>query len=965
MNLQKLLSGAVAAVIVSATATAQHAQVTCVAARPGTPNEVWTCNRDNNSVSVVNLALHGTVGQVATGNWPRSLAFSADGSKVFVACQRGNVGFNQTFVSPFNGSEIRGQVTVINAATRTVITTLNDVGVEPYGVQVAPNGKYFAVTGFRSATVKFFDVQTLAPVLTFNYLANLNFIPPPFTVADVDSNRDGMADVGEPRGFTIRSDSTRLFVTHNRSPFVSVLDVTLNGSGLPIAATMTSKIDTNEYPYDTFYNPTPVQTIQSQGVPRFGEDIALSPDGTRALIPSVLHNINHDVNFNFGPGLAGAFANRVYPALTQIDASALSYNQLGDNSRRLENELSASNDPAASIPFGTATPNGGGIATLGVKGAPTPGNAITFVIDGLQPTQVAKIWFGRLTYQNLGAIGEKYVKPRFTYNVGPSGEFVSFISPSPGLIGTSGYAQAAFFNSTTGILERVSNGVEIFIGAQGYGQNKMGHRAGHPSRVQYDPTGSFAVMMNRGSEDLFLYNVTGGSMTLASVYPPRHNFQPRTGLSTTTSTGDLPLGFALIPKTGTSNDDADLVVMNEATRTLTTLRIDYKTRTIHPAGGQIPTLIGPDLFSTSVREGEELFEDASRPQTTGNFNNSCGSCHFEGGDDGNIWQRGNGPRATMPMYGGTLLTGLVLWKGVRLNVGETGPMFGGENGGTGFFTNGEQQALIDFHETIPVPLNPNLGVGSTYSAQAALGKDLFFGIDDTGLNPTNRSAGCAQCHPDFDVPSNSVRGYTIDFIDPTLTMGENLESFDPNCIGLQENIVSLNIRNVNSGCDIDQDFDLIPDPDRNADGYSDLETYAVMNTDKNDGFTRDDANSYLCPLDPMDPFGPQKSFGRNMKLFSVPTKLGVFSTGPYFHDHVAYSLRAVVDPDAQMNDPVYGSPAYGFGPAFPGVQKFFNEFHDVRGHQAIVPGSSKVQITLQSSNVQADIDALLSYISSL
>ena len=48
-----------------------------------------------------------------------------------------------------------------------------------------------------------------------------------------------------------------------------------------------------------------------------------------------------------------------------------------------------------------------------------------------------------------------------------------------------------------------------------------------------------------------------------------------------------------------------------------------------------------------------------------------------------MWQRPAGPRTTMPVYGGSLATGLILWKGVRLNMGETGPMFGGENGGTG------------------------------------------------------------------------------------------------------------------------------------------------------------------------------------------------------------------------------------------------------------------------------------------
>ncbi len=955
-----------AAICTSLTASAQSAKVTCVAARPGTPNEVWTCNRDNNSVSVVSLTTHTTVAEIPTGNWPRSLAFSADGSKVFVACQRGNVAFNTNFTTPFNGSEIRGQVYVIDAATRTVSTTLNSVGCEPYGIAVAPNGAYFAVTGFRSGTVKFFNTQTLAEVASFQYLSNLSFIPDPFTIADADSNRDGIADCGDPRGFAITADSKRLFVTHHRSPFVSVLDLTLDGNGLPTAVTLTKKIDTNDYPYDTFYNPALVQVIKSQGVPRFEEDIALSPDGTRALIPHVIHNVDHDVNHDFGPGLPGAFANRVYPALTMLDAANLSYGQAGDASTRLHNELSDPLQPAEFYPIGTATPNAGAYAMLGASGSPTIGGSITFIIDGLLPTQKAQIWLGRPTFVQLGTIGEQYVRKRFVFVVPPSGQITIPVPNANSLNGVVASAQAAFFNTTSGQLERLSNGLNIVFGTQGVGVGKMGHRAGQPSRVEYNAAGDVAVMLNRGSEDLFVYRVNGSTMQLNTVYPPRHNFQPRQALDTSTPMGDLPLGMAMIPDPSTPNDDARLVVMNEVTRTLSVLRIDFRTGTIHPEAGQIPTLLGADLFSTSVRSGEELFEDASRPQTAGNFNNSCGSCHFEGGEDGNVWQRPVGPRSTMPMYGGTMLTGLILWKGVRLNLGETGPMFAGENGGTGIFSDAEQQSLIDFHETIPVPLNPNLGPGSTYSAQAALGKDLFFGLNDTGLNPTGRTAGCSVCHADHDLATGAKRGYTTDFMDPTLTMGENLQTFDPNCVSLQENIIlNLNIRNVNSGCNIDTDGDGFPDLDRNADGYVDLETYPILNLDAQSNFTRDDANSYDCPIDPLNPNGPLKVFLRNAKNFSVPTKLGVFSSGPYFHDHVAYSLRTVVDPEAQATDPKYGTPAWGGGAPYPGLQKLFNEFHDIRGHEQFVQGASKVQVTLQSTNVQADIEAVLSYIQSL
>jgi len=172
----------------------------------------------------------------------------------------------------------------------------------------------------------------------------------------------------------------------------------------------------------------------------------------------------------------------------------------------------------------------------------------------------------------------------------------------------------------------------------------------------------------------------------------------------------------------------------------------------------------------------------------------------------------------------------------------------------------------------------------------------------------------------------------------------------------------VNLQNVNSGVNIDANKNGVPDIDRNFDGYRDLESYTPMNTDKDDDFQRDDPNSYMC-----DPSGTLLTFGRSMKHFSIPTKMGVFSSGPYFHDHVAWSLRALVDPEAQILSTVYGTPAYqaaGMGD-LPETKKLYNEFHDVRGHQAFVPLVSKVQLNLQSTNVQADIEAILAYIESL
>ncbi len=963
-NMNRLLPLTILA-LSSASAYAQHAQVSAVAVHPNNIGEVWATNRDNNSVAVVNAAGGVLAAEIAVGMQPRSLAFSRDGSRVFVANSRGNVPFNRHFASPFSGGEIRGSVSVIDSASRSVIATLNadKVGVEPYGVAVSPSGKWFAVSAFASGSIHFFDAQTLQPTASYEYLDDLNFIPAPYTARDVDFNRDGIPDLGEPRGFVIKSDNAHLYVTHNKSPFISVLELTLSANGLPTGATLVTKIDTNEYPYDPVFNPVPVQILKSQGFPRFLEDIALSPDGKRALIPHVLTNVNHDVNFDFGAVFSGAFSNRVYPALTMIDARNNSYEVAGDNSNRLENELSEVRTPAEYSAFGMGGVSSAGRVTLGGTGSPLIGGQMNLLVSGIPAGSSGVVILGREHHSSLGALGTLYVRSRFMYPI-VNGAVTVNIPNQFSYEGVVISAQALI--STGGQLSQLSNGLHIRMRSVGMGLNKMGLRAGHPGRVAFNAAGNRALMLNRGSEDLFLYDVNGSDMELRTVFPPRIGFVERTALDTTTPMGDLPLGMVVVDDPNTQNDDALIYVVNELTRTLSMLRVDWRTGVISLERNQIPTHQGADIFSVSVRRGNEIFEDASRGQTTGYFNNSCASCHFEGGEDANVWQRPAGPRSTMPMYGGTLATGLVLWKGVRINAGETGPMFAGENGGTGIFSDAEQQSLVDFHETIAVPLNPNLDVVTgQLSAQAALGKDLFHATNDTGLNPTLRKAGCAVCHQTSEPTSGALRAFTRDFLDPALTQGEMLGLLDPTCLTLKDNFVALNLQNVNSATNIDRDHDGVPDPDRNFDGYIDVETYQPMNADTNDDFTRDDANSYPCLTDPADPFSPPILFKRDGRAFSIPTKLGVWSTAPYFHDHSAFSLRMVVDPEAQALSPIYGSPAFPGLTPYPGLGKFFNEFHDVRGHEQFVQGASKVQLDLHSTNVQADIEALLAYIASI
>jgi len=797
-----------------------HVRVSAVAVDPNAPDEVWVCNRGNDSVSVVDTGTGTTVAEIDVGVWPRSLAFSADGTTVFVANQRGNVPVEAHFVSPpIGGFANRGSVSVIDVATRLVVQTVVDVGIEPYGVAVAPNGQYFAVSGFRSGTMKLYETAPPYGLLaSFQYDRDLNHVPPGKTAADLDENFDFVADLDEPRAFAIRSDSRKLYVTHLLPGYVSVLRLDLDPSGVPTGVTLESKVSLDEYSPHPIMNPIPVQVVQSQGEPRFLDDIALSLTGRFAAVPHVLHNVNHDVNHDFGPGLAGDFANRVYPALSVVDTLTGSFARSDDDSRRVQFDPAAPAEPAIAEPFGRGVRTARGVLTLGAEGPPIPGQDLEMIVTGADAHHDLVVFYSSRPVEDPDPRpGALLVHADASVRVTGRSSAVR-IPGDPELVGRSLWLQAAQLDRVTGRVRGLSNAVRARIGSGGIQADSFPFRAGHPGRVAFNREGDRLVLLNRGSEDVFLYDVKpGGELVFRSVFPPRLGFVERAALDTSTPMGDLPLGMALVDDPATINRDGLLYVVNETTRTLSTLRIDYDTGAISEESPQVSTLLGPDKMTLSQRVGQELFEDASRAQTSGDFNNSCGSCHFEGGADGNVWQRPNGPRSTMPVYGGSLLTGLILWKGVRLNMGETGPMFGGENGGTGVFDDAEQQGLVDYHAIIPTPLNPNLDpVTGDLTADAALGRDLFFGTNDTGMNPTLRHAGCATCHPIEDDLTLQTRGFTADFLDPILTSGENLETVDPSCFSLRDSSTSLNRRNINSAVNVDVDMDLVPDPDRNA-----------------------------------------------------------------------------------------------------------------------------------------------------
>ena len=118
------------------TAAVQHAQVSSVALDPNDSNSVWVCNRDNESVSVIDVAGGVATHQITVGVNPRSLAFSADGKLLAVGGGApGKLGEARLF--DFEKGELS-----------KVVGTSSDVVLD---VRFSPDGKSLAVAAADSS----------------------------------------------------------------------------------------------------------------------------------------------------------------------------------------------------------------------------------------------------------------------------------------------------------------------------------------------------------------------------------------------------------------------------------------------------------------------------------------------------------------------------------------------------------------------------------------------------------------------------------------------------------------------------------------------------------------------------------------------------------------------------------------------------------------------------------------------
>jgi YVTN family beta-propeller protein len=98
--------------------------------------ELWVVNPDANSVSVMGVNTNGVIklAEIPVGQHPRTLAFSPDGARVYVACQGTN------------------ELWVLDTAARNVVRRVA-VGHKPYGVAVLPGDGRILVSNEGDGTV--------------------------------------------------------------------------------------------------------------------------------------------------------------------------------------------------------------------------------------------------------------------------------------------------------------------------------------------------------------------------------------------------------------------------------------------------------------------------------------------------------------------------------------------------------------------------------------------------------------------------------------------------------------------------------------------------------------------------------------------------------------------------------------------------------------------------------------------
>ena len=224
--------------------TAMPPAKTSLLALNPTGTELWVVNPDANSVSVMGVNTNGVVklAEISVGRHPRTLAFSLDGGRVYVACQDTN------------------ELWVLDVSARKVVRRVA-VGHKPYGVAVSPDDGRILVSNEGDGTV-----TVISPALVVKKIVR---------VADT------------PRAVAITADGRFAYVTHflTRGAMGTVTEIDLTTLAESRAAPLV-------------VDASPDTTSSGSGFPNMLSAIAIDPAGRSAWFGGLKANTGRGLFVN-------------------------------------------------------------------------------------------------------------------------------------------------------------------------------------------------------------------------------------------------------------------------------------------------------------------------------------------------------------------------------------------------------------------------------------------------------------------------------------------------------------------------------------------------------------------------------------------------------------------------------------------------------------------------------------------
>jgi uncharacterized repeat protein (TIGR01451 family) len=226
-------------------------------------------NSMDNNISVIDTATNKVIASVNVGDQPYGIAITPDGNKVYVANQVSNT------------------VSVIDAVNLTVTATV-PVGISPVGVTSSPDGTKIYVTNYGNYSV---PSNTVSLINT-----TTNTVTATIPVGD------------KPKGITVSPDGTKLYVVNCQyGGSVYVIDTATNSlittvtvgnypEGIAITPDGTKAYVTNYDSQTVSVIDTTTNTVTATVPSVRGENIAISPDGTKIYVENSAASIIHVID---------------------------------------------------------------------------------------------------------------------------------------------------------------------------------------------------------------------------------------------------------------------------------------------------------------------------------------------------------------------------------------------------------------------------------------------------------------------------------------------------------------------------------------------------------------------------------------------------------------------------------------------------------------------------------------------